>query len=165
MNIQLSKVFRLDETGTIQLVRPAKLLIDYLSANWNTTEPTLSEIVMDSYYTGRGAISIRFFETSTKPDPLNTGWSFWKYVSTIKLIMQAPYYKYGEYPDVIQNTKNEIERLTKDPKAMSSFGISAITIIRNEGIQNYNERKRYKDPIRDYELSVMMIYSQQIHIE
>ena len=152
-----------DESQVQTTLNPARQLLKYIKDSWTIGNPSLTNIFWDSYWTGKGLMTIYFKEDSTKPEPMTLGWGKWSYFSEISIILAAWYEKNGDYAAVITNARNHIEELIhNDVRAMKTYGISAMRII--DFIENPDMpiEDEYKDDTCGLEIKVQLIASKTV---
>jgi hypothetical protein len=152
-----------DENQQPSTSNPAKLLSHYLQDVWAIADPSETDILWDSYWTGKGKISFYFKEYSTRPEPMILGWRKWSYYSDIGIIIAAWYEKNGDYSAAITNARNHIENLIQDDvRAMKDYGISAMRITNFIDEASYPDSEQYKDSTCSLEIRVAFIASKTV---
>lgn len=159
----MARILIEDETQDPPTLSPAQQLSKYIKDSWTETDPPLANIFWDSYWTGKGLMTIYFREYTTKPNPMVLGWGKFDYKSEIGIILSAWYHKNGDYATVILNARNHLENLIHDDvRAMKDYGISAMHITDILEPSDLPIPDEYKDDTCSLEVIVELIASKTV---
>jgi hypothetical protein len=159
----MARILIEDESQVATTLNPAQQLSKYIQDSWTILNPAEGDIFWDTYWTGKGLLTIYFKENLTRPEPMVCGWGKWSYFSNISVILAAWYEKNGDYSTVITNARNHIENLIHDDvRAMKTYGISAMRITDFIDEPSYPDSEQYKDSTCSLEIKVELIASKTV---
>ena len=161
----MPRILNEDESGlpTTSHPSPAQRLSAYLQDTWTILNPAEANILWESYWMGKGLMSIFFREYNTRVDPMVLGWGKWSYFSDIGIIISAWYERNGDYSTVVTNARTHIENLIQtDVRAMKNYGISAMRITDINTNPDYPKKGTFADDVCDLEIRVQFISSKTV---